>query len=145
MTASIQPPTNSNPFLCKTTEKPIVALAGKRNGYLMIAPSQAIVNYDLLPETPLLAAKAWAGRLEQLGSPRAYWIVLSELTPHLHIHIFPRWPEDSLKGLPLFEAREHDPQPQWTPVVQEALRCWAQEYQVEILNSPWEDLSINCS
>jgi diadenosine tetraphosphate (Ap4A) HIT family hydrolase len=130
---SIQSP--ANPFLSTHTQKPIVALRGKRNGYLMIAPSQEIVQYENLPEMPLIAAKAWATQLERMGAPRAYWMILSELTPHLHIHIFPRWPQDTLQGISLFESRDTDPQPEWTRPMEEALQAWAQEYEVEMLNA----------
>lgn len=123
----------NHPFLSKPTDKPLVALPGKRNGYLMIAPSTETLHYETLDEKALLAARAWATRLEQLGSPRAYWIILSEVTRHLHIHIFPRWPEDTLSSVPLFESRDTQPQPAWTDAMQTALRQWATEFQVEIL------------
>lgn len=124
-----------NPFLASKTVQPLVALCGKRNGYVMIAPRQEITKYATLPMEPLLAAKAWAERLEQLGAPRAYWIILSEVTPHLHIHIFPRWPEDNLTGLALFESRDGNPQQAWTPAVQDALHQWANHHHVELLNA----------
>jgi diadenosine tetraphosphate (Ap4A) HIT family hydrolase len=124
-----------NPFSAATTDRPLVALCGQRNGYVMIAPRQVIVHYDGLPDAILLAAKTWASRLEQLGAPRAYWITLSEVTPHLHIHIFPRWPEDSRTGIALFEQRDIDPQPAWTRSVQAALHQWAQDHDVELLNA----------
>jgi diadenosine tetraphosphate (Ap4A) HIT family hydrolase len=95
-----------HPFLSSGTAKPLVALKGQRNGYIMLAPSQETEHYGTLSNEALLAARAWATRLEQLGSPRAYWIVLSEVTRHLHIHLFPRWPEDTLSGVPLFESRD---------------------------------------
>lgn len=129
------PPTNpptGNPFTAIQTEKPLVAVQGARNGYIMLAPSAEITDYASLPDAMPLAAKAWAAQLEQLGAPRAYWITLSEVTPHLHIHIFPRWLEDSLKGIPLFESRDTAPQPEWTPAVTQALEVWAKTYQVEI-------------
>ena len=122
-----------HPFLSKPIEKPLVALKGQRNGYIMLAPSRETLHYADLDSDVLLAAKAWLTQLEQLGSPRAYWIVLSEVTPHLHIHLFPRWPQDTLSGLPLFESRENLPQPQWTDEALSALKLWAAAYQVEIL------------
>lgn len=126
---STSPP--ANPFLI-ATEKPLVAIRGTRNGYIMLAPSRELVNYVDLPDSLLLAAKAWAIALEKLGSPRAYWITLSELTPHLHIHLFPRWPEDTLKGIPLFESRDSAPQPAWTSQLDEALAAWATQFSVEV-------------
>jgi diadenosine tetraphosphate (Ap4A) HIT family hydrolase len=124
----------TNPFLKAKTTLPIVALKSKRNGYIMIAPKEEITDYASLPDIVLLAAKAWAAQLESLGSPRAYWITLSEATPHLHIHIFPRWLQDDLKGIALFERRDTDPQPTWTVQSEQALFNWAQTYQVEIIN-----------
>lgn len=134
--SSAQPPGQAsgpaNPFLAIATEKPLVAIRGARNGYIMLAPSQETLHYGGLPDSMLLAAKAWAATLENLGSPRAYWITLSELTPHLHIHIFPRWPEDALKGIPLFESRDSAPQPVWTPSIEMALDQWANQFSVEV-------------
>lgn len=126
-------PEPNHPFLSTTTDKPLVALLGQRNGYIMLAPSQETLHYESLSDAALLAARAWATRLEQLGSPRAYWIVLSEVTRHLHIHLFPRWPEDPQSGVPLFESRNTAPQPEWTETLKAALQAWATEHQVEIL------------
>jgi diadenosine tetraphosphate (Ap4A) HIT family hydrolase len=122
-----------NPFLINT-EKSTVAVCGKRGGYLMIAPSTEVQNYDGLSPEVLRAAQAWAVILEKMGSPRAYWIILSEVTRHLHVHLYPRWPEDTLKGIPLFEAREETPQPDWTPELKKALQDWASAFDVEIIN-----------
>jgi len=127
------PSSANHPFLSKATDQPLVALKGRRNGYIMLAPSRETEHYETLDDAALLAARAWATRLEQLGAPRAYWIVLSEVTRHLHIHLFPRWPEDSLSGVALFESRDTAPQPEWTEAVQNALHDWAQQFQVEIL------------
>lgn len=122
-----------NPFTAVATDKPLVALRGQRNGYLTIAPAQELTAYKDLPEDVLAAAWAWAMALEELGSSRAYWITLSEQTRHLHVHIFPRWPEDTLQGIPLFETRNRkDGQPPWTPAVEAALQQWVDEYQVEL-------------
>ncbi len=126
-------PDPSHPFLSKATDKPLVALLGQRNGYIMLASSQETLHYESLSDAALFAARAWATRLEQLGSPRAYWIVLSEVTRHLHIHLFPRWPEDTLSGVALFESRDTAAQPEWTEAVKAALQAWATEAQVEIL------------
>lgn len=100
----------------------------------MLATAAEIETYAQWPETILTAAKAWAALLESLGSPRVYWITLSEVTRHLHIHLFPRWPEDNLQGIALFETRDAGPQPPWQAPVLESLSNWAQEYQVEIIN-----------
>jgi hypothetical protein len=122
----------ANPFTAVSTPKPLVALKGKRNGYLMLATSQEIFQYAGLPDSLLIAAKTWAATLEKMGAPRVYWITLSEMTPHLHIHLYPRWPEDILKGIPLFEARESNPQPAWTELMEAALDKWALDFNVEI-------------
>jgi len=122
-----------HPFLSKSTDKPLVALKGQRNGYIMLAPSRETLRYEHLDHEALFAAKDWLSRLEQLGSPRAYWIVLSEVTPHLHLHLFPRWPEDMVSGTALFETRDNLPQPPWTSEVLSALHSWAEAHQVEIL------------
>lgn len=124
-----QPP---NPFLAISTEKPLVAIRGRRNGYIMLAPSREITAYADLPDTLLLAAKAWASTLEAQGAPRAYWITLSEVTRHLHIHIFPRWPEDTLKGVPLFESRDSASQPEWQSSMQALLESWAETFNVAV-------------
>jgi diadenosine tetraphosphate (Ap4A) HIT family hydrolase len=126
-------PPQNHPFLSQPTLKALVAVRGQRNGYIMLAPSQETLHYDTLSDIALLAARAWATRLEQLGAPRAYWIVLSEVTRHLHIHLFPRWPQDALSGVALFESRATAAQPEWTETLQTALQAWAKEYQVEIL------------
>ncbi|HEY9687696.1 MAG TPA: hypothetical protein V6C52_12040 [Coleofasciculaceae cyanobacterium] len=122
----------ANPFTAVSTQKPLVALKGKRNGYLMLATSQEILQYAELPDSLLTSAKTWAATLEKMGAPRVYWMTLSEVTPHLHIHLYPRWSEDDLKGIPLFEARESNPQPAWTELTEAALDKWALDFNVEI-------------
>lgn len=126
------PSASRNPFTAIETDKPYVALLGKRNGYVTLATRHEILEYAQLPDEMLLAAKAWAAALERLGSPRTYWITLSEATPHLHIHLYPRWPEDSACGVTLFESRESDPQPGWTDPVRAALDKWALDFKVEL-------------
>jgi diadenosine tetraphosphate (Ap4A) HIT family hydrolase len=123
----------ANPFLSVATDKPLIGIKGLRNGYLMLAPSREILAYAELPENLFNAARAWAAELERLGSPRAYWITLSEANPHLHIHLFPRWPEDTLKGIPLFETREQSPHPAWTDECLTALQQWAVMFNVELV------------
>lgn len=123
----------AHPFLSKPTDKPLVALKGQRNGYIMLAPSRETLHYADLDDELLLVAKDWLSQLERLGSPKAYWMVLSEVTPHLHFHLFPRWPEDTLSGIALFEARDNLPQPSWTTKTLSALQAWAAAHQVEIL------------
>lgn len=130
---STPPDAQNHPFLSTSTQKSLVALRGQRNGYIMLAPSQETFHYETLSDAALLGARAWATRLEQLGAPRAYWIVLSEVTRHLHIHLFPRWPQDTLSGVALFETRDTEAQPEWTAAIQTALQAWAEEYQVELL------------
>ena len=133
MTTSDSQSDPAHPFLSTPTDKPLVAKTGQRKGYILLAPSQETLHYETLSEQALLAARAWAIRLEAMGAPRAYWITLSEVTRHLHIHLFPRWPEDALSGVPLFESRDTDPQPAWDATILAALQEWAAQYQVEIL------------
>jgi diadenosine tetraphosphate (Ap4A) HIT family hydrolase len=121
------------PFAVET-DKPLVALLGKRNGYVMLATNQGIEHYAQWPDSILLAAKAWAATLEGMGSPRAYWITLSEEVRHLHIHLFPRWEHDVLKGAALFDTRDAEVQPAWTQEVITALTTWADEFDVKIIN-----------
>lgn len=123
-----------NPFLLET-EAPLVAIRGRRGGYLQLAPSTLTTRYSALPETMLAAARGWAIALEELGAQRVYWITLSEVQPHLHIHLYPRWRDDEARGLPLFEARDSDPQPEWTSAMTEKLSQWCQDYAVELVPS----------
>ena len=123
-----------NPFLSNTSQ-PLVALCGPRKGYLQIAPSQEITQYQDLPKSLFEAAQHWAIALEQLGAKRIYWITLSEAVPHLHIHLYPRWSEDEPKGLVLFEQRNTMPQPLWTDPVEQALVTWARRFQVMLLSN----------
>jgi hypothetical protein len=123
----------ASPFAVDT-DKPLVALPGKRAGYLQIAPSGAVTQYRDLPESALLAAKDWAILLEKHGARRVYWITLAEMVRHLHIHLYPRWEESENKGFPLFEQRDTDPQPAWTLLLYEALQDWASRYQVHLLS-----------
>ncbi|WP_303674404.1 hypothetical protein [Vampirovibrio chlorellavorus] len=121
-----------NPFLAIPGNLPLVALKGARNGYIMLAPATAITQYADLPASIWAAAQAWAAMLEQAGSPRVYTVILSEVTRHLHIHLFPRWPEDTLRGTALFDTRDTQPQPLWTPALQDALTRWAQTHPVSL-------------
>ena len=122
----------SNPFLEIATDLPMVAVKGRRNGYIMLATAAEITTYSDLPDALFMAAKDWAAMLEQSGSPRVYWITLSEVTPHLHIHLFPRWPEDTLKGVDLFETRQTHPQSDWTAAQMIQLKNWASRHGVTI-------------
>lgn len=121
-----------NPFLEAPTDKAIVAIKGRRSGYLQIAPSIETNTYESLPLNILIAARAWAVALESLGAKRVYWITLSEMVRHLHIHLYPRWMETEAKGIELFEGRETQPQPDWTEPVETALYRWAETYHAEI-------------
>ncbi|MBX2860339.1 MAG: hypothetical protein KTR14_03835 [Vampirovibrio sp.] len=120
-----------NPFLIDT-ERPLVALKGHRGGYVQLAPSREVTSYKEAPTEVFQAAHAWAAQLELLGARRVYWITLSEVVSHLHIHLYPRWTENELKGLPLFEAREDTVQPVWTPELTAALQEWAEKWQVHV-------------
>lgn len=122
----------SNPFLTETTQ-PLVAIQGKRCGYVQLAPSKVITTYQDLPEALFIAAKTWAAVLEDLGAKRVYWITLSEMVPHLHIHLYPRWSDKEERGISLFEQRNDHAQPLWTPDIQEAFTCWLQEHQIHLI------------
>ncbi len=122
----------NNPFLEIAANLPLVAVTGLRNGYIMLATAAEITTYTDLPDALLMAAKDWAATLEQSGSPRVYWITLSEVTRHLHIHLFPRWPEDALKGVDLFSTRQTHPQPDWTTAQINQLKNWANHHGVTI-------------
>src|SRR5688572_26984434 len=113
-----------SPFAIET-DAPLVAIKGPRCGYLQLSTNAIHTRYADLPMRLFQASQAWASRLEQLGAPRVYWITLSEVVTHLHIHLYHRWPEDTEKGVPLFEAREKQPQPAWTDAVEAALVTWA--------------------
>jgi diadenosine tetraphosphate (Ap4A) HIT family hydrolase len=119
-----------NPFVINT-DKPYVAVKGLRCGYVQLATSQVVTEYADMPDELLTVAKAWAIRLTNLGARRVYWVTLSEVVTHLHIHLYPRW-DDELKGLALFEARNNSLQPNWSPLVLTALDDWAKTYGVAI-------------
>lgn len=121
-----------NPFAVET-DHPLVAICGLRNGYIQLSCREDATHYEALPEAVLMAAKAWAARLESMGAERVYWITLSEVVRQLHIHLYPRWPEDSEKGLDLFARREAQPQPVWTPETTQKLQAWSQEFQVYLI------------
>ncbi len=127
--------TQQNPFLTDT-ERPLVAICGLRGGYLQVAAAREVTRYRELPEELFLAARDWAARLEELGARRVYWITLSEVVRHLHIHLYPRWSDDEPKGLALFEQRETSPQPAWTRETLAELDAWRQAYSVHLIQTP---------
>ena len=120
----------TNPFIQGDTDLPYCALTRNRNGYIMVATRQEVVSYAEFSLDLMAAAKAWSTILENHGAPRVYWIMLSEETQHLHMHLFPRWPEDTQKGIALFESRNITSQPAWTPELEAALAEWAKTWQV---------------
>lgn len=124
--------TPTTPFQTPSNH-PLVALRGTRGGYIQLAPAAPIQTYDGLPPSLFTAAQAWAHTLETLGAPRVYWITLSEVVRHLHIHLYPRWPDDTLRAIALFEARDQSPQPPWTPALEAALAHWAEQHDVALL------------
>lgn len=133
----------NHPFLIETT-CPLVALAGARNGYIQLAPQvsglqEVVTGYqalsDDLAQHLFPAAHAWARILELHGAEKVYWITLAEVVTHLHIHLYPRWVEDTLKGIPLFEQREQpELQPMWTPALINARVTWSEQYQVALIS-----------
>lgn len=124
---------SDRPFF-STTQSLLVAIKGARNGYVQLAPSAQITRYGDLPNELLLAAKDWAARLETLGAKRVYWITLSEAVTHLHIHLYPRWTDDEVKGVALFEDRCKPNQPEWTPSVEDAFSQWAHTHDVSLIS-----------
>ena len=122
----------TNPFTAVDGNQPFIALTRNRNGYIMIATRQENTSYGDFSLDLMAVAKAWASILESYGAPRVYWIMLSEETQHLHMHLFPRWPEDAQKGITLFEARNNTPQPPWTPELDTALAEWAKTWNVAV-------------
>lgn len=112
--------------------KAFVAIKGIRKGYIQLATSDVLETYGELPLALFEAAKAWAETLELHGASRVYWITLSEVVTHLHIHLYPRWEEDLFKGVALFEERENLPQPAWGESLELALWEWAEQYNVYI-------------
>lgn len=123
----------SNPFLVET-DKPFVAILGKRRGYVQITTRHEVTDYQHLPDGLLQAAKDWAIHLEALGAKKVYWMILSEVVTHLHVHLYPRWGDDEVKGPELFNQRNTDPQPEWRDEDLIALKKWAETYQVHIIN-----------
>jgi diadenosine tetraphosphate (Ap4A) HIT family hydrolase len=121
-----------NPFITNTT-LPWVALVGPRQGYIQLAPSHVCESFAALSPELFTVAQAWACQLEALGAARVLWLTLAEVTHHKHIHLYPRWPDDSLQGVALFEARENTPQPLWSETSQTALAAWAQQHQVHLI------------
>ena len=107
-----------------------MALKGQRNGYIMLAPAKDIRHYTGLEPALFATAKAWGEQLEALGAQKVYWIMLSEVTEHLHIHLYPRWADDTQKGITLFESRDSEPQPDWQPAVLDQLAQWANTHTV---------------
>lgn len=124
--------TPQNPFISQT-HKPLVALKGERNGYIQLAPSQTIESFSGLPPELYMAAQAWAGILEAQGAPCVYWITLAEQVKHKHIHLYPRWPDDTDMGIALFEQRHSPSQPVWTILLEAELDRFAHQYSIHLL------------
>jgi diadenosine tetraphosphate (Ap4A) HIT family hydrolase len=126
----------NNPFKIKT-HLPLVAIIGNRGGYIQLSPSHQAEAYEQLPLACLQAALAWATILEaQPTIARCYWITLSEAVKQLHIHLYPRYNnETQTVGMPLFEARNTQPQPPWLPELKIALHHWATTHGVAIIEA----------
>ncbi|MDJ0625821.1 MAG: hypothetical protein QNJ31_05580 [Candidatus Caenarcaniphilales bacterium] len=124
-----------NPFITKTT-KNLVAIKGKRKGYLQIACPRSTEKYSEVPDEVFLAAKKWASILEDCGAKRVYWITLSEKVKHIHIHLYPRWSDDEEKGVQLFENRNNENQPNWSDEINLQLSNWANSnnFDVEVID-----------
>ncbi|HEY9886392.1 MAG TPA: hypothetical protein V6C96_03930 [Vampirovibrionales bacterium] len=121
-----------NPFQLDT-KAPLVFIKGQRKGYLQIATSEIITKYKNLPDYLLLAAKDWVTSLEGLGAKKVYWISLSEVVEHLHIHLYPRWSDTESKGIQLFEERNNSDlkQPNWTTEEEKKLYEWVSKWKAE--------------
>lgn len=130
---SVISPKHDSPF-CVDTDQPMVAIVGKRAGYIQLAPIKAVTSYSELPNYVLTVAKMWAAILEKdAGAQRVYWLTLAEEVRHLHIHLYPRWPEDTEKSLTLFEQRNEPNQPEWPAELTGQLHHWAALYHVELV------------
>lgn len=131
---------HQDPFACPTASNPptpysLVAIKGQRGGYVQLAPAHPVTTYgDTSPEI-FLAARDWATRMEThiMGIARMYWLTFSEVVPHFHIHLYPRYRADTLKGTALFEAREEPVQPGWSPEQEALLTAWCQQWGVFLL------------
>jgi hypothetical protein len=123
----------NNPFQVETT-LPFVAILGERNGYVQVACSRTQEKYQHLNGHVLRVALDWCRRAELEGAERVYWITLSEMVRHLHIHLYPRWEADTIRGIALFEARNEDDQPAWTPALSRQVQEWARRHDVHIIN-----------
>jgi len=120
-----------SPFI-HSTEKSLVALQGQRNGYVQLSTPTEVTRYTNLPPALFTAATAWAAALETLGAKKVYWLMLSDVVPHLHLHLYPRWAEDTQRGTALFDAR-NEPQPAWDCATTDALEAWAEKHSVHLL------------
>jgi diadenosine tetraphosphate (Ap4A) HIT family hydrolase len=126
---------NINPFVINTS-KPLVAIKGRRAGYIQLATSTYINTYAQLPVRLFEAAKLWAAIVETHGAKKIYWITLSEVVDHKHIHLYPRWHKDNLDGLDLFNNRINDEKTtinSWNSLLSDALLDWSNEYDVELI------------
>ena len=126
----------NNPFNMKTA-LPLVAIIDNRGGYIQLSPSHSVESYNQLPLACLEAALAWATVLEaQPTIARCYWITLSEAIKQLHIHLYPRYTHEAeTVGIPLFEARNTEPQPSWKADLKDALSQWAKTCGVAIVET----------
>ncbi len=126
-----------NPFIQTTRltkiSKPFAAIKGKRAGYIQLAESKEALHYEDLSDSLFLIAKQWCSKLEKLRAKRVYWIILSEQVKQIHIHLYPRWSDEEIKGIDLFALRESDPQPAWNEDLNLLLSEWAEKNLVEII------------
>lgn len=125
----------TSPF-CIETDQALVAIRGMRRGYIQLAQPQEVTSYQDLSDEWLKAARAWAATLEALGAKRVLWIMLSEMVPHLHLHVYPRWTDEEVRGIALFEQREQAPQPAWDAATESALASWAAAHRVAVQPLP---------
>lgn len=124
-----------SPFKTDTSH-PLIAIIGKRAGYLQIASSQQGNQHSEVPSSLFLASQAWSAFLQtQEEVSKVYWLQFSEVVSHLHWHLYPRFVGDAFKGTDAFEKR-HTPEAcqAWALHWQAGLYQWAERFDVALLD-----------
>jgi diadenosine tetraphosphate (Ap4A) HIT family hydrolase len=121
-----------SPFAIET-DKPYVAIKGKRGGYIQLATAKPVTNWADMPDELLQLAKQWCATLQAHGAKKVYWIVLAEQVEHLHIHLYPRWSDDEPRGLELFEQRFEEQAFGWDAALVEELNAFLRVKNVDLV------------